>query len=148
MTNPYPRRNFFINVDLDVHASVSSDAEFAVLIDGLAPVAHHLERPPGLATFELHEQHVEPGPAILEFVRHVENLPAAAREFWDAATRRVFAIGLESGQQPYCPYNANYRLSAEVLAAVTRVRAEIDITMYALDDGRNVPPELVAADEG
>jgi hypothetical protein len=39
MTSFYPRQNFFCNVDLDVHASVSSDVEFAVLIDGLAPVA-------------------------------------------------------------------------------------------------------------
>jgi len=145
---PYPRRNFFRTVDLDVHAAVSSDAEFAVLIEGLAPVAFHLERPPGLATFELHEGPVEPGPAILEFVRQIENLPPAARAFWDAATRRVFDIGFESGQEPHCPFHANYCLSPDVLAAVARVRGEIGITMYALDDGKHIPPELLESGEG
>jgi hypothetical protein len=148
MTSFYPRRNFFCTVDLDVHAAVSSDAEFTVLIDGLAPVAFHLERPPGLATFELHEDPVEPGPAILEFIRQIENLPPAARAFWDAATRRVFDIGFESGQEPHCPFHANYRLSPDVLAAVTRVRGEIEITMYALDDGKHTPPELLEPGEG
>jgi hypothetical protein len=148
MTSLYSRRNFFCNVDLDVHASVSSDAEFAQLIDGLAPVAYHMERPPGQATFELNEQPVEPGSAILEFVRQIEALPPAAREFWNAATRRVFDIGFESGQEPHCPFHANYRLSPEVLGAVARVGGEIGITMYALDDGRHTPPELLESDEG
>jgi len=119
-----------------------------VLIDGLAPVAYHMERPPGLARFELHEQPVEPGPAILEFVRQIEDMPSAAREFWDAATRRVFDIGFESGQEPHCPFHANYRLGSDVLAAVARVRGEMEITMYALDDGKLTPPELRAPDEG
>ena len=148
MTNLYPGRNFFCTVDLDVHAAVSSDAEFAVLIDGLAPVAIHLERPPGLATFELHEDPVEPGPAILEFVRQIENLPAAARAFWDAATRRVFDIGFESGREPHCPFHANYRLGPDVLAAVARVGGEIGITMYALEDGKHTPCELLKPGEG
>jgi hypothetical protein len=147
MTRLYPRRQFFCNVDLDVHASVSSDAEFAVLIDGLAPVAFHLERPTGLVSFELHEQPVEPGAAILEFVRQVESLPPAARAFWDSAIRRVFDIGFESGQQPHCAFQATYRLSPEVLVAVARVRGEIDITMYALDDGKHNPRELPELDE-
>jgi hypothetical protein len=148
MTSFYPRRNFFCTVDLDVHASVSSEAEFAVLIDGLAPVAFHLERPPGQATFELHQDPVGPGPAILEFVRQIESMPADARAFWDAATRRVFDIGFESGQEPHCPFHANYRLGSDVLAAVTRVRGEIEITMYALDDGKHTPRELLEPDEG
>jgi len=148
MTHLYPRQSFFRNVDLDVHASVSSDAEFAVLIDGLAPVAFHLERPPGLATFELHQQPVEPGPAILEFVRQIENLLPAARAFWDAATRRVFDIGFESGQEPHCPFHASYPLGPDVLAAVARVRGEIAITVYALGDGKHIPPELLEPDQG
>lgn len=84
-----------------MHASVSSDVEFAVLFDGLAPVAYHMDRPPGLARSELHERPVDPGSAILEFVRQIENLPPAAREFWAAAARRVFDIGFESGQEPH-----------------------------------------------
>lgn len=143
----YPLQDFFCNVDLDVHASASSDAEFAQLIAGLAPAAFHLERPPGLATFELHEQPVEPGAAILEFVRQIETLPPAARAFWDAATRRVFNIGFESGQEPHCPFHANYRLGADVLAAIARVGAEIEITMYALYDGEHTSTECNPSDE-
>lgn len=143
MTSIYPRHDFFCNVDLDVHASVSSDTDFAVLIEGLAPVAYHLERPPGLATFELHEQPVDPGHAILSFVNQIEHLTPGARAFWDAATRRVFDIGFESGQEPHCPFHANYRLGP-----VARVRGEVGITMYALDDGKHTPPEVPEPDKG
>ena len=91
---------------------------------------------------------MEPGPAILEFVRQIENLPPAARAFWDAATRRVFDIGFESGQQPHCPFNTSYSLGPDVLAAVARVRGELNITIYALDDGKDVPAGLLEPDEG
>jgi hypothetical protein len=60
----------------------------------------------------------------------------------------VFNIGFESGQEPHCPFHACYCLGPDVLAAVARVRGEIEITMYALDDGKLTPPELLESDEG
>jgi hypothetical protein len=60
----------------------------------------------------------------------------------------VFDIGLKSGQEPHCPFQATYRLSPDVLGAVARVCGEIHITMYALDDGKHIPPELLEPDEG
>ena len=100
MASFYPRGEFFWNLDLDVHASVSSDAEFAVLIDGLAPVAYHLERPPGLATFELHERPADPGAAILAFVRQIESLDPTARAFWDVADSTCAAGRWMPGKAP------------------------------------------------
>ncbi|MGH9383732.1 MAG: DUF6968 family protein [Vicinamibacterales bacterium] len=119
--------SFFANVDLDIE---SSD-DLTPLVRAFEPSAFSLERPPGLASFELSAETspTTPEPLILEFVRLVNELPQPAREIWDRASRRAFDIGLLSGRRPH---QEHYRLTPATLRAAADVDAEIAITVYAL----------------
>jgi hypothetical protein len=118
---------FFLNVDLDV----ASTEDLTPLLRALEPVAYALERPAGLASFELGDPTpTQPEPLILEFVRLISGLPAEARGIWERATKRTFDIGMQSSHEPA---QASYRLSAETLRAAADIGAEIAITVYALD---------------
>jgi hypothetical protein len=117
----------FINVDLDVE----SVAELRPLIDAMEPYAYSLERPPGLASFEVNEASPnDPEVVIQEFIRIVKSLPPAARKAWDEASKRVFDIGLQSGRHPF---RQSYNIGLETLRAAADIGAHIAITIYALD---------------
>ena len=117
----------FINVDLDVESA----EELQPLIDAMAPHAYSLERPPGQASFEVNDASPnDPEVVILEFIRIVKSLPAAARKVWDAASKRVFDIGLQSGRHPFL---RSYNIGIETLRQAADIRAQIAITIYALD---------------
>ena len=119
---------FFINVDLDV----DSNDDLRPLAEAFEPAAYSLERPAGHASFELNVpvSPVEPEPLILEFIRLVIQLPPAAREIWDRASRKVFDIGIQSGRRPF---RETYRLTPGALRAAADVGAEIAVTVYALN---------------
>jgi hypothetical protein len=117
----------FLNVDLDVE----STAELRPLIDAMEPHAYSLEGPPGQASFEVNEASPDdPEGVILEFIRIVKSLPAAARQVWDAASKRVFDIGLQSGRHPF---RQSYNIGIETLRQAANIGAHIKITIYALD---------------
>ena len=117
----------FINVDLDVE---SAD-ELRPLIDAMDPHAYSLERPPGQASFEVNEPSPnDPEDVILDFIRIVKSLPPAARKVWDAASKRVFDIGLQSGRDPF---RQSYSIGIETLRQATDIGAHIAITIYAVE---------------
>jgi hypothetical protein len=117
----------FINVDLDVE----SGEDVLPLIDALEPHAYSLERPPGLASFEVNDPSPsDPEAVILEFIRLVKSLPPAARKVWDDASKRVFDIGLQSGRHPF---RQSYTIGLETLREATAIGAHIAVTIYALD---------------
>jgi len=117
----------FMNVDLDVESA----EELRPLIDAMEPHAYSLERPPGQASFEVNEPSPnDPEVVILEFVRIVRLLPPDARQAWDAASRRVFDIGLQSGRHPLLQ---SYNIGIETLRAAAEIGASIAVTIYALD---------------
>ena len=126
---------FFLNVDLELESEGSMDA----LVAALEPVAYSLERPAGLACFELTAaiDQQTPEPLIQEFARLIAALPTQARAEWDRASRRVFDIGLQSGRQPF---QEAHRLQPETLEAVLAIGAEIAITIYALDPADDPSP--------
>jgi len=121
---------FLLNVDLDI----DSTDDLTPLLEAFEPHAYSLERPPGMASFELNEpvSPNDPEALILAFVGLVNNLPPAARQIWNGAAHRVFDIGIQSQRQPH---QKTYRLSTSTLRAAADVGAEIAITVYAL-----VPP--------
>lgn len=119
---------FFLNVDLDL----DSPDDLRPLVAALAPNAYSLERPEGRATFELNQpaSPLSPESLILEFVRVIGDLPLAARSLWDAASRRVFDIGFQSGD---LPLQETHRFAPETLSAIAAIGAELAITIYATD---------------
>ena len=119
---PNPRRapGFFMNVDL----GLDSPDDLRPLVAALAPNAYSLERPDGRASFELNQavSPLSPESLILEFVRLIRDLPPAARSLWDAASRRVFDVGFQSGT---LPPQETHRLAPETLSAVAAIGAEL-----------------------
>jgi hypothetical protein len=114
----------FLNVDLDIESA----EDLTPLIDALSPYAITLDRPPGMATFELEDSSpTSPEPLIEEFVRLVKALPPDARALWEGASRRVFDIGIESVRGPA---QEVHRLSPRTLRAAAAVGAEIALTIY------------------
>lgn len=125
---PAGRRSLgFINVDLDV----ASAKDLRPLMGALEPHTYLLERPSGEASFEINEASPkDPEATILEFIRVVKALPPAARKAWDAASKRVFDIGLQSGRHPF---RQSYNIGIETLRETACIGADIAITLYALD---------------
>jgi hypothetical protein len=117
----------FLNVDLDVGSLES----LAPLIEALEPIAHTLERPLGMASFELNKpSHPgDPGHMIFEFVRALNALPPPALELWQRASRRTFDVGIQSHRGPA---SDAYRLAPQLLTAVASVNAELTFTIYPL----------------
>jgi hypothetical protein len=126
----------FINVDLDV----TSADDLAPLIEALEPHTYSFERPPGQASFEINEPSpTDPEVVILELIRLVTSLPPAARRAWDAASKRVFDIGLQSGRHPF---HRSYSIGIGTLREAIDIGAEIAITLYALDPTEEDPGQL------
>ena len=122
--NSRPR---LINVDLDV----DSTEDLRPLIDAMEPHTFSFDRPPGRASFEVKDPSpTDPETVILEFIELVKSLPPAARKSWNAASRRVFDIGLESGRER--PEQI-YDIGLETLRQATALGAHIVITLYPVD---------------
>ncbi len=113
----------FLNVDLDLESSEN----LASVAQALAPDAYSLERPSGMASFEL-EGVTDPDMAILRFAELVERFSAEVRAAWDRCTRRTFDVGIQAGSEPHA---SSFRISANALRAAAQIGAEIAITVYA-----------------
>ena len=64
-----------------------------------------------------------------EFVRLVDELPAAAKRCWNQASSRTFDIGIQAGLTP--SRFEDVRLSAQSLQSLSRLRMNILVTVYA-----------------
>lgn len=63
-------------------------------------------------------------------------LPPAARRAWSAASRRVFDIGIQAGQTPH---ESHWTLSAEQVALLAKLNAEIVFTVYGAKSEKRAP---------
>lgn len=127
-----------INVDLDVDSS----ADLQPLVDAMEPHTFSLDRPPGRASFEvLDPSPSDPEAVIREFIQLVQSLPPAARRAWDAASKRVFDIGLQSGRHPF---SQSYIIGPETLRDALDLGAHIAITLYAVDPADEEPQQSEA----
>jgi hypothetical protein len=126
----------FLNVDLDIWAAY----DLAPLVAALG--THVSEMFTGAVQVEegAYQTHLElatgerepwnPDSAIQTFVRLIEELPPAARRLWDGANLRNFDIGIQSGVTPRA---FQFSLLPETLAAVSRLKANVALTVYAVD---------------
>lgn len=129
------RNQFFMNVDLDVQ----SGEDLTPLVRALEPMAVALERPEGMASFELNNavSPTDPAELIADFVQLIVGLPPQARAAWDRAERRVFDIGLQSGRHPQ---SETHHLSGQLLRAAADIGADIAVTPYALEEEEGHKP--------
>jgi len=126
----------FLNVDLDIWAAY----DLAPLVAALG--THVSEMFTGAVQVEegAYQTHLElatgerepwnPDSAIQTFVRLIEELPPAARRLWDGANLRNFDIGIQGGVTPRA---FEFSLLPETLAAVSRLKANVALTVYAVD---------------
>ena len=71
-----------------------------------------------------------PDATIQAFVALIEGLPPAVKRLWDDANLRNFDIGIRGGVTPLA---FQFSLHADTLAAVSRLKANIALTIYAVD---------------
>ena len=117
-------RTRFLNIDLDI----VGENNLAPLLDALEPAAYVLNPgPEPLATLELNEQERSVDDALAVFCAALEALPPDARAVWDACTKRVFNIGIESADEPYA---SEFNISAANVGRVAGLGAAITVTVY------------------
>jgi hypothetical protein len=127
---PVPRptnATTFLSVDLDVRSREPLDALVAALGDSVVlhvgrEGRHHV------AHLELAAVLKNPGRIIKRFVSLIERLPDRERRRWNAATHRVFNVGIQAGHHPHC---FELRLEPAVVAAAAGIGASVVTTVYS-----------------
>ena len=115
----------FLNIDLDIESDI--DIEPIVLEWGDRVSMHRYELMDGTyyGSFETPCGGVES--IIREYCNLVEGLSPDARAIWDAASKRTFDFGYESGT---APNNFHSEISAENMSRLVKIGGNIVITIY------------------
>jgi hypothetical protein len=125
----------FLNVDLDVWAA----CDLAPFVEALGD--HVSDMFTGAAQVEegAYQTHLElaieerpgnPDAAIQAFAKLIDELPPAAKRLWDEANLRNFDIGIQGGVTPRA---FQFSLHPDTLAAASRLKANIALTVYSVD---------------
>lgn len=115
-----------LNVDLEVLGDFDRELVLRAFGDAVVVIA---EEP--LLSLEL----VDGSAATLmtklaAFVALVRAMPKDARQAWNAATRRVLNMGIQSGLKPY---STSWNIPSDVLASLVEIRAEMTLTIYGAE---------------
>ena len=127
---PRPEHTHYLNVDLDVYATVPLDA----FVQALGDAALVLHVGGSRRKYEAHVELALPrmsmsaDDTILGLVRLIRSLPPIQRKIWDSAQRREFNIGIQSGGEPH---GFELRIQPQTLKAVSDVGGVLVITVYA-----------------
>jgi hypothetical protein len=123
----------FINVDLDIEAP----HDLAPLVEALGAQVSDLHTGPLGDGFQSHLEIAlredlpsDADATIQEFVKLLRQLPLAAKKLWDGATQRDFNIGIQAGTHPHA---FMFALTAQTLADVVQLGAQVVMTVYAVD---------------
>ena len=120
----------FLNVDVDVFSRSPLDSLVAAF--GKKVMVHYVggERGRYEAHFSLwfprHADH-----AIKRLAQLITKLPKPARGMWNNASKRIFNVGYQSG---FRPHSFESEISTAAVAAASRVRASIMVTIYATEE--------------
>ena len=120
----------FLNVDVDVWSK--TDLQPLIAAFGTKVLVHYVgpEGRERAAHFSLASAHGKRADAIIRrLVALVEQLPTTARRRWDRARARHFNVGIQAGITPYSHETA---FQPGTLEGVSRVRAQLVITIYAV----------------
>ena len=117
----------FLNVDLDLYASVPLDRLVAAFGKNVLVLHVGKERRRFSAHLELATPPRDPDRALRRFVECVAALPPAARRLWRRAEIREFNIGIQAAAQPH---SFEWHVSPKTLRAVAGVNARIGTTVY------------------
>ena len=126
MTAP-PNEVRFLNVDLEVRGRDDLKWLVTELGDDVVNLCCGAAQGHFLATFETGLPLGDPDSAVGYLCNLVDNLPTDARVAWDGLLSKVFDIGFDGGIGP-STYQSELR--PETIAAVARIGASLQITIY------------------
>lgn len=115
----------FLNIDLDIE---SEEDISPIIREWGERISVHRNEFLGdryFGTFETLRSGVSE--IIKEYFDLVEGLSPSARAVWDAAEKRVFDFGYESGTQPG---NFHSEISAECVARLAKIGGSVVVTIY------------------
>jgi hypothetical protein len=123
----------FLNVDVELYGAFDRAAllrgfgdQIVVLYEGTDPQGE-----PAIS-FELCGVNLTAEAALAALIALVRALPEDARTEWNAAKRRVFDIGIQSGR---APHSTHWSIDANVLAALGDINVDLVVTVYGADLG-------------
>lgn len=124
----------FLNIDLNLFGLFEREPILAAMRDGVF-VLHDdavIDNEPCLVLDVL-----EPGldlvKTLARLLEWVEGLSPAARRSWEAASRRVFDIGIKSGMEPH---ERQWTIGKDQVAALAKVGGEVELTVYGSERTR------------
>jgi hypothetical protein len=125
----------YLNVDLDIFASVPLDAMVQAMGDEAFGLYVGGKPRKYEAHIELASSHIgkSADDTILGLTRLVQRLPPRHRKTWDSAQTREFNVGIQAGLEPH---GFELRLQRRTWNAISRVSGTLVVTIYA--------PEVVA----
>lgn len=142
-----PEPTHYVNVDLDVYASVPLDGFVRALGDDAFVLFVGGARRRYEAHVELASSHMamSADDTIVGLIRCIRGLPRPQRKIWDGAQRREFNVGIEAGLEPH---GFELRLQQPTLEAIADVRGALVISVYSPDVGQAVAPTTVRRKKG
>lgn len=123
----------FINVDLDLESDTPLNPIFEFWGERVF-VLHHDGTPERgwSCGLELAPEKRTAEEAIVTFVELVTELPTELRERWDSLTTRKLDVGVQAGAHPR---SWNFAVTAETLARLGEIDAQLVCTVYATTEG-------------
>jgi hypothetical protein len=124
-----PEGTHFINVDLDIHSSVSLQPLVSALGEKVMVLYVGRYKRTYSAHLEVTRVTKDADSTIRAFCHLIEALPKAERGLWDIAKVRDFNIGVQAETQPF---SHEFAIAAETVKAVSKLGARIVFTVYAV----------------
>jgi hypothetical protein len=121
----------FLNVDLELRSRSGLD-ELIDAFRATAFVLHHKAN--DFVSLELNQQPESIDRAILLFFDSVQLFAPHQRHTWDKCDKRTFDVGIQAGAKPR---QTPLRFSQDTLARLAALKAEVNITIYGTDHGKN-----------
>jgi hypothetical protein len=89
--------------------------------------------------FEVNAPNLDLPRTLRSLVRWAEGLPPAARRNWEAASRRIFDIGIQGGLEPRV---VQWAIPPALVASVAKLGGEIVLTTYGANEGERPAPKV------
>lgn len=127
----------FLNIDLLLVGRFDREALVAALGDGVFVV--HDDATIGdepCLILQVLEPDLDLAETLTRLAGWARALPPPARRAWAAASRRVFDIGIQAGQTPH---ESHWTLSAEHVALLAKLNAEVVVTVYGAKSEKRAP---------
>lgn len=121
----------FLNVDVELYGEFDRTALLPGFADAIVVLCENEDGRGGpTVCFELNAVTPSLPSVVAELIAIVRALPDDARAAWDAAARRVFNVGFQSGRTPH---STQWSIDANLLTALGELEVDLVVTVYGAD---------------